>query len=251
MNNSDKKRFSEIMTACGAIFRQEVEIPVIKVFWQSLEEFEINEVDAAFNGYLRVGRFMPTPAEIIARIPRAKLHLDKNEAWALCQRLKSEEDTTIITGQMRDAWAIACPILEAKDKVGARMAFIGAYERLVLENPAVKWEVQGGTNKELKYQRVNEAVQLGRLGSEQLQIHYHGIESIGFGDLSKQLLLKVDTPSREKLRKNWAKVKQNLESIHHEDNAAALRQAERDKAEAHRIEVLSRADEAMSARGVA
>ena len=232
------------MTTCGAIFRQEVEIPVIKVFWQSLNEFEINEVEAAFNGYLRVGRFMPTPAEIISRIPRSKLHLDKNEAWALCQRLTNEDDTAIITGQMREAWAIASTVLEVKDKVGARMAFIEAYERLVRENPEVKWEVQGGINKELKYQRVVEAVKLGRLSDKQLQIHQCNTESIGLESLNKQLLLNVDGLSRKKLKDSWSKIKKALFLVT-EDDRALNRQAERDKAEAHRKDVLDRAYKAM------
>ena len=245
MINSDKNKFVEILTTCSSIYRQEIETPAIKVFWSLLSGYEINEVEAAFYKYMSEGRFMPTPAEIIARISSTKKHVDKNEAWAICSRLATEEDTAIITAQMRDAWAISYPIYEAGDKVGARMAFIETYERLVAFNPEIHWEVQGGSNKSLKQHRVEEAVRIGRLSEDHLLIHQHSDESIGFESLTNQLLLNVDTPSREKLKRNWNKVKKNLKQVNDEDHRAMMREIEREFAEQQRDNVLRKAQIAM------
>ena len=252
MNFSDKKIFVEALTACSSIYRQSLENPVITVFWRLLEEYELNDVLMAFDKHLAESKFMPTPAEIITRIPKSKTNLDKNEAWALCQRLTTEDDTAIITNNMRDAWAIAYPILERGDKVGARMAFNEAYERLLTEYPETKWEVQGGTNKELKYQRVSEAVRLGRLSDSQLKIHCHNTESIGFDGLTKLALNQGNKGKKGKkiLKGKWAAVKLNIRnsSAAEEQRYLKRKQEEREKSEAHRNEVLSRAEDAMKSK---
>lgn len=244
MINQDRERFLRAMANFSVIYRQPADKPTLDIFWRLLSDFDIDQVERAFIDYMRSGRFMPTPAEIISRIPTAT-HLDKNEAWALCLRLATEEDTAIITEQMRDAWSIAFPIYVLNDRVGARMAFIEAYGRLVMQNKAMRWEVQGGQNKELKRQRVEEAVKLGRLTSEHLQIHQHSTQSISFDELTDQLRLNADTPSREKLQKNWARVRARLRSIRNDD-MAELGRIDREDAENHREEVLARAALAMS-----
>lgn len=245
MNNSDKQKFGMIITSCAVIYRQETKTEVLDLFWMLLNEYSMDDVSKAFKDYMRTEKFMPTPADIIERIPNTKRHPDKNEAWALCSRLGSEEDTAIITGQMCEAWSIAYPVYESGDKTGARMAFIEAYERLTAFNPEIRWEVQGGTNKSLKQLRVEEAVKLGRIGKAHLQVHQHSEQSIGFDKLTDQLLLKADTPNREKLKRNWDKVRKNLKSIDDDDHRARLREIEREKAEAKREQILLKAKEIM------
>lgn len=57
--------------------------------------------------------------------------LTANEAWSLALPAADERNTVVWTSEASKAWSVALPLLGAGDKVGARMAFIAAYERHV------------------------------------------------------------------------------------------------------------------------
>lgn len=93
--------------------------------------------------------------------------LSANEAWALALGAQDESATVVWTDEIAAAWNVALPILEEGDKVGARMAFIPAYERLVREareagRPA-KWVASLGWDQQQREQALTAAVQQGRL----------------------------------------------------------------------------------------
>ena len=68
---------------------------------------------------------------------------------------------------MAKAWAIAKPILDAGDKIGARMAFIPAYERFVdqakRESRTPHYEISAGWDANLRELAVQNAVTAGLL----------------------------------------------------------------------------------------
>lgn len=72
-----------------------------------------------------------TPKVIIDRIDEAMGRPSANEAWSIAITALDERKTVVWTGEMSQAWGVAHPIAQQGDMVGARMAFIGAYERLV------------------------------------------------------------------------------------------------------------------------
>lgn len=72
-----------------------------------------------------------TPKAIIDRIDELAGRPAANEAWALASQALDERVTVVWTGEMSEAWSVAQPLAAAGDMVGARMAFIATYERLV------------------------------------------------------------------------------------------------------------------------
>lgn len=72
----------------------------------------------------------------------------KDEAWSIALSASDEYETVVLTTEIRQAMIASNPILEAGDKIGARMAFMSAYERLVsfarAEDQPAKWEVSLG-----------------------------------------------------------------------------------------------------------
>ena len=72
----------------------------------------------------------------------------KDEAWSIALAASDEYETVVLTTEIRQAMIASGPILEAGDKIGARMAFMSAYERLVsfarAEDQPAKWEVSLG-----------------------------------------------------------------------------------------------------------
>jgi hypothetical protein len=107
---------------------------------------------------------------------------------------------------MAQAWAIARPILEARDEVGARMAFREAYGRLVDEArrkriPAA-WSASLGFDKERQVLAIEQAVQAGRLPqSERLALSAPAdMLQLGYYDQPGPKASAAEIEARAKLR---------------------------------------------------
>lgn len=86
----------------------------------------------------------------------------KDEAWSIALAASDEYETVVLTAEIRQAMIASTPILEANDKIGARMAFMSAYERLVSfaraeDRPAV-WEVSLGFDAGRRVTAIESAV---------------------------------------------------------------------------------------------
>lgn len=101
------------------------------------------------------------------RIVEADGRPEANEAWALALQAQDERESVVWTHEVMWAFDAARPILRAGDKVGARMAFISAYERLVGaargEGRPAQWELSMGWDGERRALALEQAVQLNRL----------------------------------------------------------------------------------------
>ena len=92
-----------------------------------------------------------------------------DEAWAM---LPFDEASTVVwTDEIAEAWGIAKPLLDSRDKAGAQRAFREAYTRKVMEareqrKPA-RWWVSLGHDKGGREGPVMETVRMGRLGMDQ------------------------------------------------------------------------------------
>ncbi|CNI91284.1 hypothetical protein [Yersinia enterocolitica] len=132
----DKREFAEIMKATLAIYGKDASKAVLELYWNALLPYDIDTVRKAFSNWLTdpdQGRFSPKPADIIRNIQNIAGKpdwLSANEAWALALPAQDEANTVVWTNEIAQAWSIAQPIMQEGDKVGARMAFIAAYERL-------------------------------------------------------------------------------------------------------------------------
>lgn len=112
-----------------------------------------------------------TPKVILDRIDEALGRPAANEAWAIASLSLDEHSTVVWNNEMASAMGVARPLATAGDMVGARMAFIGAYERLVrtareerrLPEPVLSlgWSVSG------RAAAVEEAVVRGLITHEQ------------------------------------------------------------------------------------
>lgn len=89
-----------------------------------------------------------TLASIIQRVHAADGRPGKDEAWSIALSASDELETVVMTAEIRQAMQASSPVLALGDKVGARMAFISAYERLVAQSRSeavpVSWSVSLG-----------------------------------------------------------------------------------------------------------
>jgi hypothetical protein len=81
-----------------------------------------------------------------------------------------EFETVVLTDEIQLALAAAKPVLDAGDKIGARMAFISAYERFVgqarEDAKPVNWHVSVGFDANRRIQAVTKAMELKRIPRE-------------------------------------------------------------------------------------
>ncbi|UOD28762.1 hypothetical protein INH39_25475 [Massilia violaceinigra] len=125
-----------------ALLTAEYDLPAfspdrIAMWMEALCHFPRGSVTKSAENYMRTNKFKPQLADIVqgcvAQMPNAWLSAD--EAWALMP--KSEMDSCMLTNESAQAMAAASPLLEAGDRIAARMAFRAAYERLV-ENAEIE-----------------------------------------------------------------------------------------------------------------
>ena len=114
-------------------------------------------------------------ADILQRVQTSDGRPGKDEAWAIAITTNDEFETVVLTDEIQLALAAAKPVLDAGDKVGARMAFISAYERFVRQaredTKLVNWHVSVGFDADRRIQAVTRAVQMQRIPQERGQLY--------------------------------------------------------------------------------
>ncbi|MCU7645628.1 hypothetical protein [Pseudomonas piscis] len=114
-------------------------------------------------------------ADILQRVQIADGRPGKDEAWAIAMTTNDEFETVVLTDEIQLALAAAKPILDGGDKIGARMAFIDAYQRFVSQAredaKPVNWHVSVGFDANRRTQAITKAVQMQRIPHERGQLY--------------------------------------------------------------------------------
>jgi hypothetical protein len=146
-----------------------------KMMADDLEHFTVNDLVNALTACRREVTGRLTLASIIQRAEAADGRPGKDEAWAIAMTTNDEYETVVLTNEIQLALAAAKPVLDAGDKVGARMAFISAYERLVSQaredGTRVNWHVSVGFDSNRRVEAITKAVQMQRIPQERGQLY--------------------------------------------------------------------------------
>ncbi|HIC7209387.1 hypothetical protein [Burkholderia stabilis] len=179
MQAEDFDNFARVLDAAYSLHSKSLTADARALFFAALGRYSLAEVRKAMSAHIsdpQRGQYPPKPADIIAQLvgDAAKDgRPDANEAWAIALRSRDERDTVVWTQECAEAFAVATPVLEGGDEVGARMAFKAAYERLVERNRAdgtpVQWRTSLGHDPDLREAVVTEAVRSGRLALSHAQ----------------------------------------------------------------------------------
>lgn len=195
-----------------------------------------------------------TPKVVLDRIDEVMGRPGANEAWAMALTALDERNTVVWTVEMADAWVVARDLAAQGDLVGARMAFIAAYERLVRtardERRLPEVTVSIGWDGELRAPAVEKAVQLGYLPAEKAAEH---LPALGFTPgfspvalLTGNVEAAADAPPEvrarlAKLREDLAAAPERRRLSREQQQRAEEEDLQRRKAEAQR-----RVDEAIA-----
>ncbi len=172
---NDKREFASIMEAVMLLYGKDSTPSLLRLYWNALAAHSIDQVRWAFDHWVKdpkQGTFMPKPADIIRTIQEATGTLESqwlsaNEAWAVALPAIDEDSTVVWTPEIAKAFEVARPILEGGDKIGARMAFIPAYDRLIdhakRESRTPSYEVSAGWDANMREVAMRQAVTAGLL----------------------------------------------------------------------------------------
>lgn len=147
---------------CGRTFSPEA----AGVFVADLDGFNERAVIKALAKCRREVRGALTIQDVVSRIDDGRPGAD--EAWALMPL--SESQSVVWSDEMAEAFGICGPLLDAGDKIAARMAFKESYARLVARNRdegrPVRWTPSLGHDPRGRDAALAAAVEAGRIGLE-------------------------------------------------------------------------------------
>lgn len=143
------------------------------LYFRALQAHDIDTIRAAFDAHVRDtsrGRFVPTPADVLAQI-EAMTHDGRpgvEEAWAMIPT--GEDQTVVWTAEMAEAFNAAAPLINAGDRIAARMTFKEVYERLLSQakrtGKPVVWLASLGSDVEKRKRALTTAIEAGLLSPE-------------------------------------------------------------------------------------
>lgn len=199
------------IVATAEILGQQMSASAAQLMAEDLAEYPADQIAAALRACRRELTGKLTLAAILQRIHAEDGRPCRDEAWAIALQAGDERDTVLLTSEIMAALQVARPILEARDKVGARMAFLNAYDRLTAqarqEAQPVKWEVSLGFDPDLRIRAIEQARNLGRLPApeaDRLLLRYAHEATTANGLAIAGLLTgnvaEPDSKTREKLR---------------------------------------------------
>lgn len=171
--------FEEVAQLAGAVcataetLGQTISANAAQLMAEDLAVYDAADIRLALQSCRRELTGKLTLAAILQRIQASDGRPSKDEAWAIAMTTNDEYETVVLTDEIQLALAAAKPVLDAGDKIGARMAFISAYERFVGQSredaKPVNWHVSVGFDANRRIQAVTKAMELKRIPREHAQ----------------------------------------------------------------------------------
>ncbi|RUR38516.1 hypothetical protein [Vreelandella populi] len=169
----DAEQLLEQLYATAEVLGSEIKPAAASLMIRDLRQYPRAEIEQSLARCRSELTGRLTLAAILERMPSADAFLSANEAWALALSGQDDLDTIVWTEEVAAAMGVARPVLDLGDKVGARMAFIGAYDREIAKAKAEgrkpKWQVSLGYSPERRQDAISEAIKLGRLEAPEVQ----------------------------------------------------------------------------------
>ena len=184
---------------------------MVSIF-DDFEDHSIESVLAALKHHRKTARYAPVSSDIIELLGAHNKRLSADEAWAMMPR--SEDEAVVWTEEMSGAYAAAYDLIIEGDRIAARMAFKGAYDRLCSEasmmQKSVVWKVCTGYDKTLIEPTLQKAVLAGRITQKLADKHLPAPQDAGV--IAGLLTGKVtDLPNNaQHLKSKWKELGQAM-----------------------------------------
>ena len=184
LSSDELAELAAAIVATAETLGQTISASASEMMADDLAEFPQPVIAGALRACRRELTGKLTLAAILQRIQGADGRPEPNEAWAIAVDSFDQAATVLMTPEIQQAASVVMPIYQGRDKVGARMAFLATYERLVVDarqqGVAVSWVLSLGHSQEGRSLAIETAQRLGRLPAPVAQelLEYHHLESI-------------------------------------------------------------------------
>ncbi|MCG6540201.1 hypothetical protein MCB86_08950 [Pseudomonas sp. KSR10] len=163
----DQAELAAALCATAETLGHAISAGAAELMAEDLADYQMEDIAAALRACRRELTGKLTLAAILQRVQAADGRPEPNEAWSLALAASDEFDSVVLTDEIQLALGAARAVLEAGDKVGARMSFLSAYQRQVdtarREGKPVCWKLSPGYDTQRRLLAVEEAGRLGRL----------------------------------------------------------------------------------------
>ena len=170
MNEQEMQWLVQQLLATAEVLGQQLSPNAVAIMANDLSSYDKQVLERALSRVRNEHAGRLTPKAILDRIDDAVGRPTANEAWAIASTALDERATVVWTNEMADAWSVARPLAEGRDMVGARMAFIAAYERVVRAaregRTLPTFTVSIGWDGESRNTAIEKALQLGYITPE-------------------------------------------------------------------------------------
>lgn len=185
-----------------------------------------------------------TTGAIMQRVHASDGRPGKDEAWSIALSADDESETVVMTAEIRQAMTAARPILAQRDKVGARMAFLSAYERLVAQARAearpVSWSVSLGFDQGRRVAAIETAVRSKLITQETAGQYLSDLRIAPVtqdGQAIAGLLTGSTIVPTEANRQRWQQLKADLQKSRRSKEAQRLWDARKERRQLDRLKV--------------
>lgn len=171
MREVDREAFGTNLARAMSFYDKPLKRSQLDLWFDLLADYELTDVLAALRSHMAdpaSGRFSPKPADLISHMTPASQTLTANEAWAIALQAADERETVITCDLIDQALGLAKPVLDLGDKIGARMAFIAAYERLAAAAVPV-WRLSLGHDRAGWLPAAERALAMGVIGHSRVE----------------------------------------------------------------------------------
>ena len=167
MTQDQQEKLILALMATAEVMGNEIKPNVAVVMVDDLSVYALSDVLQALTRVRRECSGKLTLKMILDILVPTSCWLSANEAWAVALPAIDEAATVVWTPEIAKAFEVARPILEGGDKIGARVAFIPAYDRLIdhakRENRTPSYEVSVGWDANMREVAMRQAVTAGLL----------------------------------------------------------------------------------------
>lgn len=181
MRTEDQTEFTTMLVTAMAVYNHKITAQIAEVYFSALGLYSLARVRAALNLHMQdqaAGKFYPKPADIIAQIVGQASNdgrPGKDQAWSIALCSLDDNETVLLTPEILAALDTARPLLDMRDKVAARMAFVEVYEKLVArargEGRPVQVTISLGDDKARRQIAIEDGLRRGMLTQDQAQPH--------------------------------------------------------------------------------
>ena len=186
LSSEEVAQLAGAICATAETLGQTISAGAAKMMAEDLAGYPIDHIRSALQACRRELTGKLTLSAILQRIQAEDGRPGKDEAWAIALASSDEFETVVMTDEIQVALSAARPVLDAGDKIGARMAFMSAYERLLINARAelkpVNWHMSIGFDAARRVAAVTAAVQMQRIPREHGQMYLSDLSHVPITD---------------------------------------------------------------------